>query len=449
LSGGGKDLSQKINRRKAIGKGVVGAIVSVGVIAGIGGYFAGREIGGIKTVTEVLTSVATTMTEKQTVTQTTTVTRTLGGIPETVNIGVLCDLSGRIGPVGSNFYKGALLAAKIANDSGGIAGSKVKVIVEDTKSEPQAALDATKKLIEIDGVQIIVGPITSVATLTIASYVNSRKVPIIATIATSPKITQLGDDYVFRVAASDVKATGAAAVDFFKANNINKLATFVVADDYGLGIEDFVKEQLGPSVVASIRIDPAKGDFRSELETLKTANPEAVLWILWPENARIVFRQAADLGVRVSLSLSGNTLYNPVLFEDQKVADFMVDSNLHVINEKVAKGTFIYDEFTKSFKNEFKEDPWEPGAKSYYDATNLAIMAIAKAGNYVGEQIKDSLYYVSQHYVGPSGFLAFDINGDRQIVPEQEIFQIVRRDGKYDFNAIAYWDPLTKKIHTY
>lgn len=400
--------------------------------------------------TTVTQTTTRTVTQPTTVTQTITTTAAAPGLPSIIKIGVLCDLSGAIGPVGSHFYQGAHIAAKIVNDTGGIGGRPIKLIIEDTKSDPQAALDATRKLIEVDGVQVIVGPITSVATLTIAKYVNERRVPIIATIATSAKITELGDDYVFRVVASDVQAGGRASVALLKERGASRIVTFVVSDDYGVGVENYVKETLGDRIVASIRIDPKKGDFRSELTAVKAANPDAILWTIWIENAKIVFRQVGEIGLTVPFSTATNVVYNPVLFEDPRVAESVTAINLHVQNEKVAKGTYTYDRFASIFKETYKEEPWEPGAKHYYDATMLAIMAIAHAGVYDGAKIKKALTIVSQHYLGASGLLAFDEVGDRKVVPAQEYHKVIKTaEGKYEFKPVAVWDPITDKIMWY
>ncbi|MEM3714018.1 MAG: ABC transporter substrate-binding protein [Nitrososphaeria archaeon] len=412
-----------------------------------------------QTATEKVTQTTTqTVTQPTTITQTLTVTRTATitataaapGLPEVIKIGVLCDISGPIGPVGSHFYQGAHIAAKFVNDTGGIGGRPIKLIVEDSKSDPQATLDATRKLIEVDGVQVIVGPMISVETLTVAKYVNDRRVPVIATIASSAKITELGDDYVFRVISSDVQASGSTLAAFLKEKGVNRILTFVVSDDYGIGVEEYLKKQLGERVISSIRIDPKKADYRSELVAAKAANPDAIAWVIWIENAKIVFRQAGEIGLTVPLSIATNVVYNPVLFEDPRVAEFTVAANLHVNNEKIAKGTYIYDRFATTFKKIYGEEPWEPGAKLYYDATMLAITAIAKAGLYDGAKIKEALTAVSQHYIGPSGYCAFDENGDQAIVDEQEIYKVERTaEGKYQFKAVAVWDPLTGKITWY
>ena len=57
--------------------------------------------------------------------------------------------------------RGVEMAVAEVNKAGGINGRKVELIVEDEKDSPQAAVNAVKKLIEVDKVVAIVGPMTS------------------------------------------------------------------------------------------------------------------------------------------------------------------------------------------------------------------------------------------------------------------------------------------------
>jgi branched-chain amino acid transport system substrate-binding protein len=354
-------------------------------------------------------------------------------------------LSGAIGPVGSHFYQGAHIAAKIVNDSGGIGGRPIKLIIEDTKSDAQAALDATRKLVEVDGVQVIVGPIMSVQVLTIAKYVNDRKVPIIATISSSAKITELGDDYVFRVQESEVHQLR-PIVDLIKELKITRLLTFVVSDDWGIGMEDYLKKNIPDLIVRSIRVDPKKADFRSELEAVRATKPDGIFWGIWIENAKVIFRQASEMGIsEVKASFSTNTLYNPVLFEDPRVAEFAFSASLYTENRVSMKGAYTFERFRSIFKEVYGEEPWEPGAKLYYDATMLAIMAIAHAGVYDGTKIKPAITAVSKNLMGASGLLALDINGDPEVGPDYDWFKVVKTpEGKYEYRKVATWNALTK-----
>jgi ABC-type branched-subunit amino acid transport system substrate-binding protein len=73
-----------------------------------------------------------------------------------------------------------------------------------------------------------------------------------------------------------------------------------------------------------------------------------------------------------------------------------------------------------------------------YDATMLAALAIAHAGEYDGTKIKNSLEYVSQFYIGATGHKMFDKNGD-QLTQFYEIWDVVKEDGKYKFIRIGTW----------
>ena len=71
------------------------------------------------------------------------------------------------------------LAAKEINASGGILGRPVEIIYEDDKTNPDAAVNATRKLIERDDVLALVGPITSRNLNAIKPEVERAKTPLL------------------------------------------------------------------------------------------------------------------------------------------------------------------------------------------------------------------------------------------------------------------------------
>jgi branched-chain amino acid transport system substrate-binding protein len=77
---------------------------------------------------------------------------------EDIPIGVLLPFTGSQGPYGPDMRKAAELTAKLFNDAGGILGGrKFKLYFEDDESTPTAGLIATKKLLEINKCQAIIG----------------------------------------------------------------------------------------------------------------------------------------------------------------------------------------------------------------------------------------------------------------------------------------------------
>lgn len=74
---------------------------------------------------------------------------------------------------------------------------KIKVIYEDSLSEPQKAVSAFNKLIEIDKVPVVIGHVLSSEVLACAPIANQRKVLILNTSAGTEDLRKAGN-YIFR-----------------------------------------------------------------------------------------------------------------------------------------------------------------------------------------------------------------------------------------------------------
>jgi urea transport system substrate-binding protein len=98
---------------------------------------------------------------------------------EPIKIGAVLPFSGGVELYGAQAKLGIDLAVKEINAGDGILGRPVEVVYEDDKTDPTAAVDATRKLIERDGVLALVGPITSRNLNAIAPEVERLKTPLL------------------------------------------------------------------------------------------------------------------------------------------------------------------------------------------------------------------------------------------------------------------------------
>ena len=96
-----------------------------------------------------------------------------------IKIGAVLPFSGGVELYGKQAKLGLELAAKEINAGDGILGRPVEVIYEDDKTDPAAAVDATRKLIERDGALAVVGPITSRNLNAIAPVIEGMKTPLL------------------------------------------------------------------------------------------------------------------------------------------------------------------------------------------------------------------------------------------------------------------------------
>ncbi|MFB6107284.1 MAG: substrate-binding protein [Haloplanus sp.] len=84
-----------------------------------------------------------------------------GGSSGPVKVGVLSPLSGAWTVYGKAHRRGFELAMDEVNDNGGINGRDVKVIVEDTKTDPKTVTEKAQKVIRRDDVDVVAGTFSS------------------------------------------------------------------------------------------------------------------------------------------------------------------------------------------------------------------------------------------------------------------------------------------------
>lgn len=82
-------------------------------------------------------------------------------VKEPIKVGVVLPFSGGLELFGQQGTQGLKMAVKEINESGGVVGRKIELIVEDGKTDPKTCVEKATKLIQKDKVIAVVGPITS------------------------------------------------------------------------------------------------------------------------------------------------------------------------------------------------------------------------------------------------------------------------------------------------
>jgi len=193
-----KEEFKRYTRRQALSNVVaVGAMVGVGVVAGLGGYFAGSMGGGrVETITQRQT--VTVGGQTITVTQPKTVTQTVsaGRNPprDKILIGASLSLTGGYAGFGTEEKWALEEVVKQVNAQGGIymlgydRKLPVELIIYDSKSDIPTILANLDKLINVDKVDLLIGETGSHFGLALAPVVEQAKTPIVGVLATTEKI---------------------------------------------------------------------------------------------------------------------------------------------------------------------------------------------------------------------------------------------------------------------
>ena len=196
------------------------------------------------------------------------------GAAEPIKIGAVVRLS--IGAEhGIPSRRGVEMAVAEVNKAGGINGRPVELIVEDEKDSPAAAVNAVQKLINVDKVVAIVGPMTSGDMMAAGKIANDAKVVAISPTATTPKLSGYGASLCRGCSRIDKQAQ--VLTDYVvKTWKPKTVAIFFSNEPYGKGCADlFTKffEKNNIKVVATESFMRGSRDFKAQLTKIKADQP--------------------------------------------------------------------------------------------------------------------------------------------------------------------------------
>jgi branched-chain amino acid transport system substrate-binding protein len=244
-------------------------------------------------------------------------------------------------------------------------------------------------------------------------YAKAHKVPLITMSATGVPLSELdGTEWYFRTCLRD-DAQGLVLADVVMDEGYTRLATIVLDNTYGIGLEAGLVEGLEAAGwegehVQSIHYDIAKKDYRSELEVISASNPDVVLAVTYASDGIIIFKQALDMGLDEIAWLGCDGNYGSGLFAEPSSAEFM-EKAIVAGTRTVGSGP-AYEQFVPAYTAEFGRPP-ETYCDTTYDAVYAAAKAIEAAGVYDGEAIRAAL--VDLVFEAATGPISFNELGDR------------------------------------
>ena len=190
-------------------------------------------------------------------------------MPAPFVIGALDSLTGVGESYGVPLSQSKLLAVEEINAGGGINGRMLRLAVEDSKCTANDAITAFRKLVDVEGVRIILGATCSDGTLGVAPLAEREGIVLLSPSSTSPDITSAGD-YIFRTAMNS-GTMGLDIANTMWADGIREIASITESTDYVEGVRRMAVarfEELGGTVVASERYSSDVIHFRSSLMKL-------------------------------------------------------------------------------------------------------------------------------------------------------------------------------------
>lgn len=321
-------------------------------------------------------------------------------------IGVATAMTGPGAATGQQIAAGADLAVKEANASGGIKGAKIKLLIEDDRTQPGGSVNAFNKLASSKPV-VILGPTWTNFMLTLAPIVKRTEIPVF-TSATGAKVTDpdVSGGWIFRAAPSMGNIIH-SLIDYTTKSIAPKRAAIMYSnDEWGKsGYEAF--KAAGIKFVAEETFNFGDKDVSAQVLKLKEAKPDAViLWPSVPADAGLITNQVRQFIPEAKI------IGSPAFAVDEYYALAKKGGEGVVTVAPWVPGlTPPSADWVKAFKaNDPKATVSYTSAESY-DAAKIAIKAIAAAPNLEPDSIRKALYAIKD-YDGVVGKYAFDERGD-------------------------------------
>lgn len=330
---------------------------------------------------------------------------------DTIKIGVFGPMTGDAAATGASERQSVDLAVNEKNAAGGIRGKQIEVVYGDDAGKPEEAVNVAKRLTERDNVVIMIGSISSPASLAASQVAAQSETAQIVVSGTAQKITTQGNKWVFRSPVPDTKlAADLASFINEKFPNIKKVAFLYVNDDFGRGgFEKFKAgaDKYGIQIVDEERYTRGDLDFTAQLGHIKASPAQALVeWSRYAEGALV-----AKQFLQMNMSLPQFGCDGVAIPKYVDLGGDAVNGVFYTTHYSSATAANIpaAQTFIAKFKKAYGKVPDMYNAEAY-DAITVALLAIEQAGSEDRAAIRDALSKVSFDSV--RGPFKFDDKGD-------------------------------------
>jgi len=320
-----------------------------------------------------------------------------------IRIGAVLDITGAGASLGVPERKTLEMLVKQLNDSGGVDGSQIELIVEDNQSTEDGAAKAMNEMVS-KKVDIVLGASRTGPSLAMRSIAESSKTPMIS-LAANVKIVE-GAKWIFKTAQNDAVVL-ANIVDYAKAKGWKTIGLLRDSSGYGEGVAetlDELGEPAGISVVRTEKFAPDANEFTAQMINIRNAKADVnVIWGI-PPAAALAQKAYQQLGITTPV-VQSHGIGNQVFLDTAGgAADGMVAplGRLLVADQLPASDPqkAVLEKFLADYRKAYDEPP-STFAGHAYDAFHLAVEAFKAVGT-DKQKVRDHLEQV-EGFIGITG----------------------------------------------
>jgi branched-chain amino acid transport system substrate-binding protein len=277
------------------------------------------------------------------------------GVAQTSNVALL----------GQEEVTGAKLAEQYFNEKGGINGTPIKLIFQDTGGDEAGAINAFQTLISKDKVVGIVGPTLSQQAFSADPIADRAKVPVLGPSNTAKGIPQIGE-FIARVSSPvSIVAPNAVKTALKMNSKIKKVAVFFAQNDAFSKSETEIFQQTIKDqkldLVTVQKFQTTDTDFQTQATAAINLKPDlAIISGLAADGGNLV-RQLRELGYKGTI-IGGNGLNTSNVLP---VCKALCDGVLIAQAYNPAYPSALNQAFRKAYQTQSKKEPPQFSAQAF------------------------------------------------------------------------------------
>ncbi|PYE55851.1 ABC transporter substrate-binding protein [Deinococcus yavapaiensis] len=281
-----------------------------------------------------------------------------------IEIGVAVAQTSNVALLGQEQVIGARLAEKFFNNQGGINGTPIKLVFQDTGGDEAGAINAFQNLIR-DGVVGIVGPTLSQHAFAADPIAERAKVPVLGPSNTAKGIPQIGD-FIARVSAPVAVVAPNAVKQALKLDpDIKRVAVLYAQNDAFSVSETGTFQETAKAqkldVVTVQKFQTTDTDFTTQVTAVLGAKVDLVIISGLAADGGNLVKQLRQLGYK-GLIIGGNGLNTSNIFS---VCGRDCDGILIAQAYSPQQSGAINQVFVKEYRAQYKKDPPQFAAQAY------------------------------------------------------------------------------------
>jgi len=325
---------------------------------------------------------------------------------DTIKIGLITALSGQSARAGESLTRGMTIAIDEINARGGLLGGrKLELVRRDDEGNPAKGVLAARELIYKEKVAVLFGGLDTPVSMAIVPIANQEKVPFMGPWAAGTPITHNGanPNFAFRVSAVDEVVDKAMLQYAQKSFNATKPGLILVNNPWGESNEKGIVAAMaakGGKPVGVEKFEANDVDIVPQLGRLKAAGADVLLMVGNVGPSAQVVKSLDRMGWKVPVvshwgpaggrftELAGPNARNVHFVQTYSFFGAQTPVSTRVVTSLKAKYSDIKgpDDITPAV-----------GVANAYDATQLAALAIAKAGSTKGDAVREGFYKIDRY----------------------------------------------------